>query len=147
MVGELAALATAGGNALVAAMATDGWEVIKKQFARLLGQGGKKETETAVARLEEARKSLAGLSGAELERAQAEQEVAWRTRLVDLLENAPTAATELRVLVGEIQANLTGSGDLVEQRVTAFDHAQIANQGQGVQTNFFGGQGEHSPDR
>jgi hypothetical protein len=145
--GDLAVLAVAGGKALVAAMAADGWEGIKKQFASLLGRGGKKETAIAVARLEEARESLAGLSGTVLEKARAEQEVAWRTRLADLLENDPSTATELRTLVGGIQAKVVGSAELVQQRVTAFDQARVASQGHGMQTNFFGGQDEPTPDR
>ncbi len=145
--GELAALAAAGGSALVTAMATDGWEVIKNQFARLLGRGGRKETDAAIARLEEAHKSLAGLSGTVLEKARAEQEVAWRTRLADLLENDPSAATELRTLVSGIQVKVGGTADLVEQRVVAFNQARVASQGYGVQTNFFGDEGECIPDR
>jgi hypothetical protein len=147
VVEELAVLAAAGGKALVAAMVTDGWEGIKKRFARLLGRGDKEETEAAAGRLEKARGSVARLSGAELKKAQAEQEVAWRTRLADLLENAPDAADELRVMVDEMRAKVIGSADLVGQRVAAFDQAQVANQGHGIQTNFFGGQGESAADR
>ena len=71
----LAALASTGGTALVTAMVTDGWEDVKGGFARLFGRGRAREAETAVARLEQSRAALAGLSGADLERAQAEQEV------------------------------------------------------------------------
>lgn len=65
----LAALASAGGTAMVTAMVTDGWEDVKARCARLLGRGRARETEDAATRLEQSRAVLAGLSGAGLERA------------------------------------------------------------------------------
>lgn len=84
---------------------------------------------------------LAGLSDPELERARAEQEVVWRTRLGDLLEQNPAAEPELRSLVAEVQAQVAGSAGRVEQHAVAFDQAQQAVQGHGVQNVTFGGQG------
>lgn len=99
----LAALASTGGTALVTAMVTDSWEDVKGKFARLLSRGKAQEAEAVVARLEQSRAALAGLSGADLERARAEQEVVWRTRIGDLLEQDPPAEQELRRLVAEVQ--------------------------------------------
>lgn len=143
VVAALALLAATGGTALVNAMVTDGWEGVRKKFARLLGRGDEKETEAAAVRLEKSHASLSGLSGADLERAQAEQAIAWRTRLGDLLESHPDAQDELRRLVAEVQAQAAGSTGPVTQQVTGFDQAQQAVQGHGVQKNVFGGQGEH----
>jgi hypothetical protein len=84
---------------------------------------------------------LTGLSGADLERARAEQEIVWRTRLADLLEHDPSAEQELRVLVAEVQAQVVGSAGRVEQHAAAFNQAQQAIQGHGVQNVTFGGQG------
>jgi hypothetical protein len=142
LVEALAALAGAGGNALVSAMVTDGWEGVKGRFARLLGRGNPTATSEVAARLEDSRAVLAGRSGAELERVQAEQEIAWRTRLADLLESHPEAEDELRAVVAEVQAQVIGSKVRVDQQVAGFDQAQQAVLGQGVQTNTFGGQGE-----
>jgi hypothetical protein len=138
----IATLAVLAGTALVNAMVTDGWEGVRKQFARLLGRGDEKETEAAAVRLEKSRGILSGLSGADLEKAQAEQAVAWRTRLGDLLESHPDAEDELRRLVAEVQAQVIGSAGPVTQQVAGFDQAQQAVQGHGVQKNVFGGQGE-----
>ena len=135
------ALAVAGATALVNAMVTDGWEGVRKRFSRLLGRGDEKATEAAAARLEKSQEMLSGLSGAELEKAQAEQAVVWRTRLGDLLESHPDAEDELRRLVAEVQAQVVGSAGRVEQRAAAFDQAQQAVQGHGVQNVTFGGQG------
>ena len=100
----LVALASAGGTALVTAMVTDGWEGIKARFARVIGRGHVAKAEEAEARLEQSRMTLEGLTGQDLERAQAEQEIVWRTRLSDLLEQDPGLETALRALITETQA-------------------------------------------
>lgn len=136
----LTALASSGGTALVTAMVTDGWEGVRARFARLFGRGDAGQAEAAAGRLEQSRAVLAGLSGLDLERARAEQEVIWRTRLGDLLEQDPAAEPELRALIVEVQALVIGSAGRVEQHAAAFDQAQQAVQGHGVQNVTFGGQ-------
>jgi hypothetical protein len=143
MLGEaLAALASTGGTALVTAMVTDSWESIKGRVARLFGLGDAKQTEVAKGRLELSRATLDGLVGTDLDRARAEQEIVWRTRLRDLLEARPQAADELRSLIGVIQAQSTNSAGPVVQHATAYDQAQQAVIGHGVQNVTFGGQRE-----
>jgi hypothetical protein len=136
----LTALASTGGTALVTAMVTDSWEGVKARFARVFGRGDAARAEAATGRLEQSRAVLAGLSGAGLERARAEQEIIWRTRLGDLLEQDPAMERELRELVAEVQAQMAGSAGRVEQHAVAFDQAQVAVQGHGVQFVTFGGQ-------
>lgn len=136
----LTALASTGGTALVTAMVTDSWEGVKARFTRLFGRGDAKQAEAAAARLEHSRAALAGLSDADLERAVAEQEVVWRTRLGDLLEQDPSVEHELRALIVDVQARAIGSAGLVVQHATAFDQAQQVIQGHGVQNVTFGGQ-------
>ena len=143
MAEALAALASTGGTALVTAMVTDGWEDVKGKFARLFGRGKVEEAEVAAARLGQSRTALAGLSGADLERARAEQEVVWRTRLGDLLEQDAAAETELRRLVTEVQAQVAGSAGPVHQQAAAYDQAQQAVLGHGVQNVRFGDQHGH----
>jgi hypothetical protein len=136
----LTALASTGGSALVTAMVTDGWEGVKSRFARLFGRGDAKKTEAAAVNMEQSRVVLAGLSGSALERTRDEQEIVWRTRLGDLLEQDPSVEQELRTLVAEVQAQVIGSAGHVEQHAAAFDQAQQAVQGHGVQNVTFGGQ-------
>ncbi|WP_379522570.1 hypothetical protein [Nonomuraea insulae] len=107
----LAALAAAGGTALVEAMTTDAWTSAKQSFARLLGRGKPERQEVAERRLERARQELAGTTGAELERARTKQEAAWRLRLSDLLEDDPAAEAELRVLVATFGTSASASGE------------------------------------
>jgi hypothetical protein len=141
MLGEaLASLASTGGSALVTAMVTDAWEDLKTRFARMFGQGKAKETEAAAAQLEQSRAALAGLSGPDLERARAEQQLVWRTRLGGVLEQDPGAERELRALVSEVQAQVIRSAGYVQQYAAAHDQAQQAVQGHGVQNVTFGRQ-------
>jgi hypothetical protein len=139
VVEAVAALAAAGGTALVNAMVADGWQGVRTRFARLLGRGNHKDTETAAMRLEKSREMLTGLSGTDLEKAQAQQAVTWQTRLGDLLEDHPEVEGELRSLVAEVQAQVVGSAGSVRQQVAGFDQAQQAVQGHGEQHNVFGG--------
>ena len=135
------ALAVAGATALVNAMVTDGWEGVRKRFARCLGRGDEKETEAAAARLEKSQEMLSRLSGTELERAQAEQEIVWRTRLGDLLESPSTRRRICGRWSLRCRRRWSGSAGRVEQHAAAFDQAQQAVQGHGVQNITFGGQG------
>lgn len=137
----LAALASTGGTALVTAMVTDGWEGVRTRFARLFGRGDAKQTDAAVGRLEQSRAALAELTGPDLERAQTEQQIIWRTRLGDLLEQDPAAERELRAIIAEVQAQVTSTAGTVVQHAAAFDQAQQAVQGHGVQNVTFGGLG------
>jgi hypothetical protein len=123
----LAAVAAAGGIALVEAMTTDTWTSAKREFARLMGRGTQERQEVAERRLERSRQELAGRSGAELERVRAAQEAAWRLRLSDLLEDDPAAEAELRVLVATFGASVSASG----QRSIAIggDNSGIASSG------------------
>ena len=95
-------------------MVTDSWEGVKARFARLFGRGDAGQAEAAAGRLEQSRAVLAGLSGAGLERARTEQEMVWRARLSDLLDHDPSAEPELRALVAEVQAQVSGSAGRVD---------------------------------
>jgi hypothetical protein len=138
----LAALATMGGNAIVTAMVCDGWESLRLRFARLLGRGEAGAAEEIAAKLAQSQAELTAAAGADAARVRTEQEIAWRTRLADWLEQDPGGAGELRALVAEAQAQTIGSAGRVEQHVTGSGNAQQAVQGHGVQTNVFGGQDE-----
>jgi hypothetical protein len=131
-------LASTGGTALVTAMVTDGWESTKARFARLIGRGHLAETEKAEAWMAESRAALEGTTGTDLERARLEQEIVWRTRLSDLLEQDPGLESELRDLIAETQSQVLRVAGTVEQHAAAFDQARQAVLGQGVQNVTFG---------
>ena len=116
-------------------MVTDGWEGVRKRFARVLGRGEEKETEAAASRLEKSHGMLAGLSGAALEKAQAEQAIVWRTRLSDLLEHDPDADGALRALVAEVEAQVIGTSGAVTSRWLVLIRRGRRSWGRGSETS------------
>lgn len=106
--GELVTLAEAAGQAVVTAAATDAWAKFKAGIVRLLGCGDKEKAATAERRLEDTRRELAETGSAELAAAQTRLAIAWQTRLADLLEDDPGRSADLRVLVGQVQAAMSG---------------------------------------
>ena len=84
------------GKTIVAAVATDAWDLCKRGFARLLGRGDPNKEQLTGQKLEETRQQL---TGTDSDQTRAAQAVAWQTRLEDLLEENPGAEAELRALV------------------------------------------------
>jgi hypothetical protein len=100
----LAALAAAGGTALVEAVTTDAWQKAKAGFARLLGRGDQRQMAVIEGRLESTRTELVPLTGAALAHAREARAAEWTTRLRDALEEDPASAELLRGLLGELAA-------------------------------------------
>ena len=115
-------------------MAADGWAATKAGFAHLFGRGDAVREQAVGDKLERAR---AEVSAAGDEQAVAMVRAAWTARLVDLLEEDPQAAEQLRALVEKV--NGLGSAGPVDQRVVAAGNARVAIQGHGTQLNTFGG--------
>jgi hypothetical protein len=103
---SLMALAALAGNTVVAAATTDAWEAARRGFARLLGRGDPQRTAVAERRLGQMHEQLTGVTGADLESAQAALEAQWVTRLADLLEEDPGIEDDLRGLVQDIRTAL-----------------------------------------
>jgi multidrug efflux pump subunit AcrA (membrane-fusion protein) len=116
---ELAALAVLAGNTVVTAATTDVWEAAKRGFARLLGRGDPDRTKAAERRLAETGKQLS-VADTDLESARSALQAQWATRLADLLEEDPSAESELRALIEEVRAALPGG------MVSAADHSIAA---------------------
>jgi hypothetical protein len=116
----LEALIALAANTVVAAATTDAWDATGRKFAHLLGCGDPKREQLAEKRLEQTRQQLEGISGPELEQAQADLRRVWQVRLADLLEENPELAAELRALVVKIRAQLSA------ETMAAADHAAAA---------------------
>ncbi|MFN2496846.1 MAG: hypothetical protein ABR608_13200 [Pseudonocardiaceae bacterium] len=121
LVEGLAALAGAGGSALVGAMATDAWRATRSGVAQLFGRGGPAQQRaiegqldsnaTLVAQAEdpdEVRQSLAAV---------------WRLELAALLRQHPDAEDELRALVAQIHEELPAPQQTWVQTNIARDQA------------------------
>ena len=102
----LLSLASLAGRTVAAAAVTDGWESVKRGFARLLGRGDPGRTEVAGRRLEQSREELADVPADQLELVRGRVAAAWQTRLLDLLEEYPEMAGELGALVEQARVQL-----------------------------------------
>ncbi|MBV1957733.1 MULTISPECIES: hypothetical protein [unclassified Streptomyces] len=133
---ELAALASSAATALVAAWTTDAWTGAKQRLARLLGRGNDDQAAAAAAELTTAQADLAAADAAGDLARSAEVERAWQDRLRRLLAEEPTAAAELRLILGDLQqpgtANTPPGGDHIEVHRNTF-HGPV--QVKGVQHN------------
>ncbi|MFE7772622.1 hypothetical protein ACFU5O_01715 [Streptomyces sp. NPDC057445] len=100
----LAALAAAGGTALVGAMATDAWQSARDGFARLLGRGGSEEV--IAGQIEADAGVVERAEAAEREQAREDLARTWQRRMTDFLREHPESEQELRELIGQVRAEL-----------------------------------------
>ncbi|WAL71010.1 hypothetical protein OU787_05560 [Kitasatospora sp. YST-16] len=119
---SLVALASAGGTALVGAMATDAWQTVRDGAARLFGRGGAAGQELVEARLDRDAGLVALAS--EPERARQGLAPAWQVELEALLTAHPELADELRVFVEQTVAALPRAEQHWTLNVTARDHGR-----------------------
>lgn len=127
----VAALAGAGGTAVVQAMVSDSWDSTKARVARLLGRGDPADVAAAERHLESSRAELEAVPEPELANARRTQAAVWRARLGDLLEQDPRVEAELRRLVAEVH-DATGA---TVQSIHASGRQVVL--GSGVQINKF----------
>lgn len=112
----LAAVAAAGGSAVVQAAGTDAWTGLRQRVARLLGRGDTRREQAELERLDRTAQALeeADATG-DAERAHLRQEASWQTRFESLLENLENpeqqqVATGLQALVAEQQESAARQG-------------------------------------
>ena len=122
MSGEvLLALAQWAGQTVAAAAVTDVWESVRGRFARLLGCGDARRTETAERWLAQTSEQLTAAGpGTALEQARQNAVERWAGRFADLLDEDPGLEAELRALVEEVASGLPAS------QVSAADHSVAA---------------------
>ncbi|WP_053713582.1 hypothetical protein [Streptomyces sp. XY413] len=118
----LAAVAVAGGTAVVQAAGTDAWNGLRSRVARLLGRGNPALEQAELERLDRTATALRELEPAEADRVRIRQEASWQTRFEVLLESVSDTherarlAEGLRALIDE-QSTHTGGGSGVAGNV------------------------------
>ncbi|MET0415115.1 MAG: hypothetical protein ABW022_03730 [Actinoplanes sp.] len=133
----LAALAAAGGAAIMEAAAGDVWRAAKTSFAKLLGRGNDERTAVVEQQLEASRSAIEANPAESAAVAQTQRSV-WTARLEDLLLDDPGRADELTKLVNLYGAGSQSTAGNVRQTVIGHDNAQQAVLGHGQQHNTFG---------
>jgi hypothetical protein len=120
----LAALAAAGGMAIVQAAGTDAWTGLRTQVARLLGRGDGQREQAELDRLDQTVAVLERVGPGEAEGVRIRQQAIWQARLEALLESLNDSeraevSVELRDLLhrwgsaASPQTGLTVSGNLI----------------------------------
>ncbi|WP_424891498.1 hypothetical protein [Streptomyces sp. XH2] len=103
----LAAVAAAGGTAVVRSAGTDAWSELRRRVARWFGRGDEARERVELERLDRTAVALeAAAASGEVIRIRDRQEAVWQDRIETLLEGLPPdqragAAEELRALVAE----------------------------------------------
>ena len=102
----LAALALAGGTAVVQAAGTDGWASFRQAVARWFGCGDESRERAELERLDRTAAELEAAGPSEVERVRARGEASWQARFEMLLEGLDEAgrersATALRQLLAQ----------------------------------------------
>ncbi|MGW3328229.1 hypothetical protein [Streptomyces virginiae] len=111
----LAAVAVAGGTAVVQAAGTDAWNGLRSRVARLLGRGDPALEQAELERLDQTATALRELEPAEADRVRIRQEASWQTRFEVLLESVSDTqerarlAEGLRALIDEQSAHTSGA--------------------------------------
>jgi hypothetical protein len=125
----LAALAGAGGSALVGAMVTDAWQVTRDGVAGLFGRGGPQRQAAIETQLDSHAALVSQAEDAGEDAGEDADEVrpslaaVWRLELAGLLRRSPDAEDELRALVAQIRDALPDARQTWVQTNLARDHA------------------------
>ncbi|WP_331750053.1 hypothetical protein OG963_43490 (plasmid) [Streptomyces sp. NBC_01707] len=83
----MAAMAAAGGTAVVQAASTDAWTGLRQRLARWLGRGNPQRENAELERLDQTVGDLDAAAPAELGRVRIHQGAAWQARIETLLES------------------------------------------------------------
>lgn len=110
----MAALAAAGGTAVVQAAGTDAWTEMRQQVARWFGRGNRQREHAELERLDQTAGELEAAQPTEVERVRIRQEAAWQGRIEALLESLEDieragVADELRTLLAQQPPHLSVS--------------------------------------
>lgn len=102
----MAALAAAGGTAVVQAAGTDAWTGVRRQVARWFGRGDAQREHAELERLDQTAGELDAARPTDVERVRIRQEAAWQGRMTALLENLTDieralVVDELRTLLAQ----------------------------------------------
>ena len=124
----LNALSMSGATALVTAAATDSWHEIRAGFRKLFGNGDRNREQLAERRLDEFATMIEQAEETAREEVRETQILAWRMRLVDLLEEKPDQVAELRALIGRVEAALPHA---MEARVAAMGTGSVTTANSG----------------
>lgn len=124
----LIALASAGGTAVVSAMATDGWNTVRSGVVTLWGRFRPDSAGELERDLETTRSTLLATPASEVEQVRQALQSAWQGRILTLFLEDPTAAAEFEALLsrlGEVGSRQTNTSF----RAEVHDHGRVYQAG------------------
>ncbi|WP_432182461.1 hypothetical protein [Streptomyces sp. NBC_00063] len=110
----MAAIAAAGGTAVVQAAGTDAWTGLRQQVAQWFGRGNPQRENAELARLDRTAGELERAEPAEADHVRIRQQAAWQARIEAVLEDLNDtervqATAELRALLAQHSSQLGAS--------------------------------------
>lgn len=118
----LIALASAGGTAVVSAMATDGWNTLRSGVVTLWRQFRPDSADELERDLDTTRSTLLGTPASEAEQVRRALQSAWQGRMLTLFLEDPTSAAEFEDLLSRFEE--AGS-----HRTNTSFHAEVRDHG------------------
>lgn len=123
MIESLAAVAAGASTTLVAAMATDAWQIARTGILRALRRGDEGEPAALAAQLDS--EAALVLASDDAEAARRILLPGWRLRLEHFLRDNPEAAEALKELTARLAAELPAPQQHWVQNNEAHDNAQV----------------------
>ncbi|MFE6917394.1 hypothetical protein [Streptomyces rubiginosohelvolus] len=130
LVEALAAVAAAGGGAVVQAAGTDAWNAVRGRAAALLGRGDAEGHRAELERLDRTARVLEPGAADDPDRERARQEGAWQMRFEALLESLE--AREQELAVQELRTIISRAASATADVVVATGRAVAADGGSAV---------------
>lgn len=121
----VAALASAGGAALIGAAATDAWSAARDGALALFLRAGDRRRELAAARLDADASTIEAAPEEQRDAVRARLLPGWQTRLADLLEEHPEARKELMAWVARVRDQLPPAQQSWMQTNTAREQGTV----------------------
>jgi len=118
----LIALASAGGTAVVSAMATDGWNTLRSGVVTLWQQFRPDSADELERDLDTTRSTLLATPASEVELVREALHSAWQGRMLTLFLEDPAAAAELEALLSRL-------GEAGSPRTNTSFHAEVRDRG------------------
>ncbi|MEV6668724.1 hypothetical protein [Streptomyces sp. NPDC051162] len=118
----LIALASAGGTAVVSAMATDGWNTLRSGVVTLWRQFRPDSASELELDLDTTRSTLLSTPASEVEQVRQALQSAWQGRMLTLFLNDAAAAAEFEALLSRL-------GEAGTSRTNTSFHAEVRDHG------------------
>ncbi|MEV4629761.1 hypothetical protein AB0J90_26200 [Micromonospora sp. NPDC049523] len=125
---------TAGGYALVGAVATDAWETARSGVTHLFSRTNQRRADLATEWADDTSAEITAAPAGQQTQVRRRWEQTWQQRLADLVEEHPDLGEELRTWVDDLRRRLPAAEQARVNTFIARDHATQYNAPDGTIT-------------